>query len=310
MTGPRANPDPAAWPALPLDAWEDTYRTLHMWTQVVGKVRLGLTPWINHSWHVPMYVTPRGLTTSSIPCGPGSFEVRFDFVDHRLRVDTSAGDTRFLPLEPRSVADFYREVMDLLRGLGIRVEIRPVPVEVEEAVPFPEDRDHASYDREHVDRFRRVLVQSDRVLREFRAEFIGKCSPVHFFWGSFDLAVTRFSGRRAPEHPGGIPNLPDWVAREAYSHEVSSAGWWPGGGAVREPAYYSYMYPEPDGFRGARVRPEAGYYQQELGEFVLPYDAVRTAADPDAALLAFLRDTYAAGADRAGWDRAALERAG
>jgi hypothetical protein len=308
MTESTVHAAPAAWPALPLAEWEDTRATLHMWTQVVGKVRLAQCPWVNHWWHVPLYVTPRGLTTSAMPHGAGSFQIDFDFVDHRLVVDAGAAGTRVLPLEPRSVADFHRELMAALEGLGIRPRIWPVPVEVADPIPFPEDQVHASYDPEHARRFGEALVQADRALRDFRSGFTGKCSPVHFFWGSFDLAVTRFSGRGAPPHPGGIPGLADWVTREAYSHEVSSAGWWPGGGPYPDAAFYAYMYPQPDGYGDARVRPAGALYLPDAGEWILPHEAVRAAPDPDAAVRAFLEDTYAAGADLAGWDRGALER--
>ncbi len=303
---PAAGPVP--WPSLHLSEWEDTRATLHMWTQVVGKVCLARNPWVNHWWHVPLYVTPRGLATSSIPCGSRSFQVSFDFVDHRLAIDTGGGGGRTLPLEPRSVAEFYREFMAALRGLGLETRIWPVPVEVEDRIPFPEDDLHASYDPEYARRFGETLRQVDRVLREFRSGFIGKCSPVHFFWGSFDMAVTRFSGRAAPPHPGGIPGLADWVTRESYSHEVSSAGWWPGGGPFPDAAFYAYMYPGPQGYPDAPVRPEAALYLREAGEFVLPHEAVRAAPDPDVAVHAFLQDTYVAGAELAKWDRASLER--
>lgn len=298
----------AAWPALPLDEWQETYATLHRWTQIVGKVRLARMPWINHSWHATLYVTSRGLTTSPIPCGTRSFQIDFDFIEHQLLIRTSDGEVRSLALRPRSVADFYRELMAQLRALGIETAIHPRPNEVEDPIPFAEDEQHASYDAEAANRFWRVLVQTDRVLTEFRAGFIGKCSPVHFFWGSFDLAVTRFSGRPAPRHPGGVPNLPDWVAREAYSHEVSSAGFWPGGGGISYPAFYSYAYPEPEGFREAPVRPAGAFYSSELREFILPYDEVRRAGSPAAALREFLESTYQAAADLGRWDRSALER--
>jgi hypothetical protein len=296
-----------AWPALPLKDWADTYATLHRWTQVVGKVRLTQSPWVNHSWHVPLYVSARGLTTSSIPHGDKSFEIEFDFIDHRLTIRTSDGKSRNIPLRPKSVATFYREVMSALHDLGVPVVVHPRPNELADATPFPLDEQRASYDADAVNRFWRVLVQADRVFKAFRARFIGKCSPVHFFWGSFDLAVTRFSGRPAPQHPGGVPNLPDWVAREAYSHEVSSAGFWPGGSGVDYAAFYSYAYPEPVGFKDARVGPAAAYYHPTLREFLLPYDAVRTAGDPDAALMEFLQSTYEAAANAGKWDRAALE---
>ncbi len=295
------------WPPLPLDGWADTYATLHRWTQIVGKVRLARTPWINHSWNVTLYVTARGLTTGLIPHDRQSFQVDFDLVDHRLLVRTTGGGAADLDLRPRSVAAFYREVMGMLRDLGVETAIDPRPNELPDATPFAEDEAHAAYDPAAAHRFWRVLVQADRVLTAFRARFVGKCSPVHFFWGSFDLAVTRFSGRPAPPHPGGVPHLPDRVAREAYSHEVSSAGFWPGGGAVPYPAFYSYAYPEPAGFKDAPVRPP-GFYSPDLREFLLPYDAVRTAGSPDEVLLAFLDDTYRAAADLGRWDRAALER--
>lgn len=299
----------ADWPALPLDGWKDTYATLHRWTQIVGKVRLARTPWINHSWHVTLYVTARGLTTGPVPHGPISFQVDFDFVDHQLLVRTSGGGARTVALRPRSVADFYRELMAALRDLGVETAIHPRPNELEDATPFAEDDAHASYDGDAARRCWRVFVQAERVFTAFRARFLGKCSPVHFFWGAFDLAVTRFSGRPAPPHPGGVPHLPDWVAREAYSHEVCSAGFWPGGGAVAEPAFYSYAYPEPAGYRDSVVRPSAAAYNPDLREFILPYDAVRTADSPDEALLDFLQSTYDAAADLGRWDRPALERA-
>ena len=305
--------DPASattdtWPSLPLQAWQDTYATLHMWTQIVGKTRLALTPRVNHWWNVTFYVTPRGLTTSAMPHGDRSFSVDFDFLDHALLVRTSDGRTGALPLAARSVADFYGEYMELLRGLGLPVRIWPRPVEVEPSVPFAEDREHASYDPLYAQRFWRVLVQSDRVMQRFRGRFLGKCSPVHFFWGACDLAVTRFSGRSAPKHPGGVPNCADWVMWEAYSHEVSSCGFWPGGGAVAEPAFYAYAYPEPPGFAELRIQPREAFYSQEMREFLVPYEAVRMAERPDDVLLDFLQSTYEAAADLGGWDRGALER--
>ena len=298
------------WPSLPLKDWQDTYATLHMWTQVVGKVRLQLAPHINHWWQVTFYVTPRGLTTSSIPSGQRTFEVQFDFLGHRLIVHTSGngGKTGSFPLAPYSVAEFYGRFMELLRSLDIDVHIWPMPVEVESPIPFKKDTTHASYDPEHVTRLWRILVQSDRVMNMFRSRFIGKCSPVHFFWGAFDMAVTRFSGRRAPEHPP-TPNLAHFVAIEAYSHEVSSCGFWPGGGPITEPVFYAYAYPEPDGFRDFKVRPDAAYYHKDFGEFFLPYEAVRTASDPDGLLLAFFQSTYEAAAITAKWNRDELERA-
>ena len=297
------------WPALPLAQWRDTRDTLQLWAQIVGKVRLALAPMVNHWWQVPLYVGARGLTTSAMPFAGGAVEVTFDFLDHRLRIETSRGDTRSVALEPRSVADFYRAVMDALHAIGVAVRIRPRPVELPEVISFAEDETHRSYDGEAARRFWRLLIQVDRVFHEFRGRFIGKCSPVHFWWGSFDLACTRFSGRPAPPHPGGAPNTPDYVMREAYSHECISAGWWPGGGGVvDEPAFYAYAYPEPAGCPEALIRPEAAGYNSQLREWILPYDAVRTAADPDAELLAFLESTYAAAAGLGGWDRSGLER--
>jgi hypothetical protein len=302
------NASTAAWPELSYPAWKDSCATLHLWTQIVGKIRMVKTPWINHSWHVTLYVTPRGLTTSPISDGERQFQIDFDFIDHRLAVSVSDGRVREMPLAPMSVADFHGRLLALLAGLDIHVRINDLPNEIPDAIPFSQDRVHAAYDPEYVNRFWRALLQIDRVFRTFRAGFIGKCSPVHFFWGSFDLAVTRFSGRPAPPHPGGFPNLPDAVTREAYSHEVSSAGFWPGGGPIDYPAFFSYAYPVPEGFAEQRVEPDAAFFHEDLGEFLLPYDAVRTAADPDAALRAFLQSSYAAAAETAGWDRAALER--
>jgi hypothetical protein len=295
------------WPALPYGDWKETAATLHMWTQIVGKIRLARTPWLNHSWQVALYLTARGLTTSPIPFGDRVAQIDFDFIDHLLWVSVADGRRRSIALEPRTVADFYAATMATLSELGLDTPIHGRPNEVADAVPFAEDVAHGAYDPDYANRFWRVLLQSDRVFKQFRTSFIGKTSPVHFFWGSFDLAVTRFSGRPAPAHPGGVPNLPDAVAREAYSHEVSSAGFWPGGGGIDEPAYYSYCYPAPGAFGAATVRPEAAYFSAALGEFILPYEAVRMAADPNATLLAFLESTYEAAADLAGWDRVALE---
>ena len=295
-----------AWPALPLEMWSDTYATLHLWTQIVGKIRLAQTPWINHSWHVTLYVTARGLTTSPVPYGDRVFQIDFDFIDHRLTLHDSDGHSRGLPLEPQSVAAFYARLMQELRALDLVVNIHTLPNEIAEPIRFDHDETHRAYDPEFANRFWRILVQADRVFKAFRARFIGKCSPVHFFWGAPDLAVTRFSGRRAPQHPGGVPHLPDAVAREAYSHEVSSCGFWPGGGAVPHAAFYSYAYPEPPGFSAAPV-PVGAFYSNDLREFILPYDVVREASDPDATLLAFLQATYEAAANLASWDRSALE---
>jgi hypothetical protein len=297
-----------AWPELPLDSWRDTYATLHMWLQIVGKTRLALAPSQNHWWQAALYVTPRGLTTSSIPLGNRTFAVDLDFLDHHLYVRTSDGAVGPLPLTPQSVAEFFACYFDLLRSMGLSVGIYPVPVEVETAIPFAADREHAAYDASAANRCWRILVQTDRVLKCFRGEFTGKSSPVHFFWGGFDLAATRFSGRPAPLHPGGVPNCPAWVMEQAYTHECSSCGFWPGGGVIAEPAFYAYAYPTPAQFGERRVQPDAAFYSQELGEFILPYEAVRTTADPDEMLLAFFRSTYAAAADLGGWDRAALER--
>jgi hypothetical protein len=301
------SPHREVWPDLPYRAWAETCATLHLWTQVVGKVRLAFTPWLNHSWHVPLYVTARGLTTSPIPCGDRSFEINFDFNDHVLDIALNDGARRRIALAPRPVADFYALVIAALGELGIPVRINELPCEIAGAVPFTRDRMHGAYDAEYARRFWRVLLRVDRVLNQFRTGFIGKSSPVHFFWGSFDMAVTRFSGRRAPPHPGGAPGLSDAVMREAYSHEVSSAGFWPGGGGIDHAAFYSYAYPEPAGFRTSAVRPEGAFFSEAVGEFLLPYDAVRLARDPDATLLAFLQSTYAAAADAGKWDRAALE---
>jgi hypothetical protein len=295
------------WPELPYAAWKDTCQTLQLWTQIVGKIRLARTPWLNHSWHVTLYVTARGLTTSPIPDGARTFQIDFDFIDHVLWLRTSDGHFRQVVLRPVTVAEFYGEVMHALGELGIATKINTLPSEIPDAVRFPEDRVHASCDRDYANRFWRVLAASNEVFAQFRTGFLGKASPVHFFWGSFDLAVTRFSGRGAPRHPGGVPNLPDSVAQEAYSHEVSSAGFWPGGGAIDYPAYYSYAYPAPEGFAAARVRPAGAFFFKELGEFVLSYDAVRTATDPRATLLDFLQSTYDAAADLGKWDRKALE---
>lgn len=298
--------DDSAWPRLVVDEWADTRDTLLLWTQVVGKVRMALTPLVNHWWNVPLYVSTRGLTTSPIPYGTRSFAMTFDFVDHLLVVDTDDPARRTVALAPKSVAQFYAETMAALGELGIEVEILARPVEVAEAIPFAEDEVHSAYDADAAHRFWRLLVQSERVFQVFRARFLGKVSPVHVFWGALDLACTRFSGRTAPTHPGGAPNCADWVMEEAYSHEVASAGYF-AGGAV-EGAYYAYAYPEPPGYPDFPVRPADAGYDQALREFLLPYDVVRRAADPDAVLLDFLQSTYEASADLAGWDRAALER--
>src|SRR2546421_6069770 len=295
------------WPSLPLDGWRDTYATLHLWTQIIGKVRLALAPMINHWWQVTLYVTSRGLTTSPMPYGTRTVQIEFDFLDHQLRIETSDGDRRSLTLAPRSVAEFYRETMASLKSLGIAVSIWSTPVEVEDRTPFEEDEKHAAYDADYAQRFWRVLVQTDRILKEFRSRFIGKVSPVHFFWGACDMAVTRFSGRAAPEHPGA-PNVARFVAREAYSQEVSSCGFWPGGGVVEMPVFYAYAYPEPEGFKDYPIQPREAFYSPAMREFLLPYETVRTATSPDSILLAFLQSTYEAAASLSRWERAALER--
>jgi hypothetical protein len=294
------------WPELSFAAWKDTCQTLHLWTQIVGKIRLAQTPWLNHSWHVTLYVTPRGLTTSPIPHGSRAFELSFDFVDHRLRVQVDDGTSGEIPLEPKSVAQFRSELLELLTQLDLPVRVSDMPNEIPDVIRFSQDRSHAAYDREYANRFGRVLVQADRIFKHFRTGFLGKSSPVHFFWGSFDLAVTRFSGRPAPLHPGGVPNLPDSVAAEAYSHEVSSAGFWPGNADV-DAVFYAYAYPAPKGFSDAVLRPSAAYFHPQLQEFVLPYASVRSAADPERALLDFLQSSYEAAANPGHWDRAALE---
>jgi len=294
------------WPDLPYAAWRDTLQTLHLWTQIVGKVRTALTPWLNHSWHVPFYVTARGIGTSPIPIGTEIIEIDFDFIGHRLAVRTSRGDEDGFPLAPQSVADFHRRFFELLNRLGVSVTIDDTPSEMTGVPRYSLDRQHASYDAEAVHRFWRVLVQADRVFKLFRTGFLGKASPVHFFWGSFDLAATRFSGRTAPRHPGGVPGLSDAVACEAYSHEECSAGFWPGNDSFPRAAFYSYAYPEPAGYRSRTVSAGASF-DTTLGEFILPYDTLRAAADPDALLLDFLNTTYIAAAETGGWDRAALE---
>ena len=293
----------SAWPILDYDAWRDTAATLQLWTQMAGKVRLALSPWLNHGWQVPLYVNARGLGTSSIHDGRGMLQIDFDFLEHRLFISTSDGPRRGFALEPMSVATFYRRFMSELEAAGVAVTINTLPKEVPAPIPFPEDEVHASYDPEAVVRFWRALQQADRVFQLFRTSFLGKASPIHFFWGSFDLAVTRFSGRKAPLHPGGVPGLPDAITREAYSHEVSSAGFWPGSEPFPQAAFYSYAYPMPAGFDQAKVEPRSAIWSSELAEWVLPYDAVRTAADPDAALLRFLETTYLAAATLGGWDR-------
>jgi Family of unknown function (DUF5996) len=297
------------WPDLPYADWAETCSTLHLWTQIVGKIRLAHAPLVNHWWNVPLYVTSRGLTTSLIPRGAGGFQIDFDFIDHRLKIATCAGDIETITLAPRSVADFHAELMGRLRALGLETHIWTMPVELPDAIPFEADTQHASYDAGAVNRFWRILVGVDRLLNQFRSRFIGKVSPVHFFWGSFDMAVTRFSGRTAPAMNSDSPNLGAWVMQEAYSHEVSSAGFWPGNGGYGRAAFYCYAYPEPAGFGQARIGQEATFYDADLGQFILPYDAVRQAASPDDEVMRYLQGTYEAAADLAKWDRGALERA-
>ena len=295
------------WPALPLSEWKDTYETLHRWTQIAGKIRLTLTPLVNHWWNTTLYVTPRGLTTSLMTYNGRYFQIDFDFIDHLLLIQTTDGSTKSIALRPRSVADFYQETMAALESLGMPVTIWTTPVEVQDRTPFEKDQKHAAYDPDYAQRIWRILAEASRVLTEFRSRFTGKVSPVHFFWGAFDLAVTRFSGRTAPSHPGA-PNLARFVAVEAYSHEVSSCGFWPGGGPVNEPAFYAYAYPEPQGFKDYSIKPKEAFYHTEMGEFLLPYDVVRNAKSPDEVLLSFLQSTYEAEATCAKWDRRALER--
>lgn len=300
--------DDAAWPLLTHSAWQPTCETLHLWTQIVGKIRLRLSPWLNHSWHVPLYVTARGLSTSVIPYGGEDFEIRFDFIDHVLDIETSGGQSRRVRLVAQPVCDFYAAVMRALGDLGIEVRITELPCEIPDPIPFSADRKHASYDADAAHRFWRALVQADRVFKKFRGGFIGKASPVHFFWGSFDLAVTRFSGRPAPLFTGKVPGLSTAVMVEAYSQEVSSAGFWPGGGGIDHASFYSYAYPAPAGFKDSSVSPKGAFFSESLGEFLLPYEEVRSARDPEASLLSFLQSTYDAAAERAHWDRARLEK--
>jgi len=307
MTTPWA-PNSEAWPSLPLEAWRDTYATLHRWIQIVGKVRLAQSPWVNHSWHVTLYVTATGLTTSVIPHGERTFQIDFDFVDHELIIRSGDGRAGGFALESQSVASFYAHLMAELARLELPVRIYPRPNELPDLVRFDQDEVHCAYDPDYANRYWRILVQSDRVFNAFRARFIGKCSAVHLFWGALDLAVTRFSGRSAPDHPGGIPNLPDWVTREAYSHEVASCGFWPGGGSIAYPAFYAYAYPVPAGFATAAVKPAEAFYSRDYGEFILAYDVVRQSPSPDATLLEFLQTTYEAAADLGKWNRGSLER--
>ena len=295
------------WPELPLSEWKDTLATVHMWTQVVGKIRLKLTPLVNHWWNVPLYVTARGLTTSGMPYNDRLLQISFDFIDHLLVIETTEGSTKTIDLRHCSVAEFYQETMAALESLKMPVTIWTTPVEVPDRIPFEEDQKHATYDPEYMQRCWRILVQTNRVLTKFRSRFIGKVSPVHFFWGAFDMAVTRFSGRPAPLHPG-VPNCGVFVMQEAYSHEVSSCGLWPGGGLVDNPAFYSYSYPEPPGFKDYAIQPREAYYHTGISEFLLPYNVVRSSSSPGEVLLSFLQSTYEAAATCGGWDRQALER--
>jgi hypothetical protein len=299
-----AGDDYAIWPSLPLEQWRATRDTLHMWLQMVGKTRLALAPRQNHWWHVALYLTSRGLTTTPIPYGTRTFQVDFDFIDHRLVLQASDGTSRQMPLRPQAVADFYRDYLNALDALGIRVKLWPVPSEAEHSIPFTEDRTHASYEPAHAHRFFRMLLQADRILKRFAGRFLGKSSPVHFFWGAFDLALTRFSGRRAPEHK----DTEWWVIREANSHEEFSVGFWPGSGSVAEPAFYAYARPEPPGLAATPISPAGAYYHRELADFILPCEVVRVAPSPDAAVLEFCQSAYEASATLARWDRAALDR--
>jgi hypothetical protein len=301
------NKQETAWPALPFEDWKDTCTTLHLWTQIVGKIRLAQMTWINHSWHVTLYPTARGLTTMPMPYETRALQIDFDFIDHGLVILTHDGPKRTIPLRPMSVSAFYHEVFAALRELGMDIRIHTTPNELVDPIPFERDEIHAAYDPDYANRFWRILIQTERVFQQFRSRFGGKVSPVHFFWGSFDLAITRFSNKRAPRHPGGIPNLPDWVSREAYSHEVSSAGFWPGSESFPTPFFYSYAYPEPEGYSRASVLPAEAYYSDTFREFILPYDAVRTAEHPEQSLMAFLQSTYDAAADLGRWDRGELD---
>lgn len=303
----RSGGGPEPWPALPYEAWSGTLATFHMWLQIVGKIRVALVPWVNHQWHVTLHVTSRGLTSRPIPWDGGTFQIDFDLLDHHLLISKSDGREGRVALEPRTVADFHRALTTELERMGIEVEIHGSPNEVPDPIPFHENERDGEYEREYVERFFRAVSSSARVFEDFRSRYVGKCSPVHFFWGAMDLAVTRFSGRRAPEHPGGIPNLPDWVTREAYSHEVSSAGFWPGGETHPHPLFYSYAYPSPEGYPEAAVRPKGAGWDADLSEFVLPYDEVRRARSPEDTLMEFLESTWDAAATLGKWDRSRVE---
>lgn len=303
----RREGDPDPWPALPYEEWYETLATVHLWLQIVGKIRVALVPWVNHQWHTTFHVTSRGFTSRPIPYDGGTFQIDFDLLDHELRISRSDGRTGRVALEPRSVADFYHALMSELDGMGVEVEIHGSPNEVPDAIPFRENERDGAYDRAYVERFFRVVSSSARVLEDFRGGYVGKSSPVHLFWGAMDLAVTRFSGRRAPEHPGGVPNLPDWITREAYSHEVSSAGFWPGGETHPHPVFYAYAYPSPEGYPDATVVPKTARWDSELSEFVLPYEHVRRARSPERDLMDFLESAYDAAARLAKWDRSSVE---
>lgn len=295
------------WPELSYEKGKATYETLHMWTQIVGKIKLAMLPWVNHSWHVTLHVTLFGLTTETMPYKDQNFQIDFDFIEHRLKISTSSGELRQFDLHGISVADFYKKIFELLKDLEIDLKINPIPAEIVNAIPLDQDTVHATYNEEEVKAFHKALLYIQDVFMQFRAEFKGKCSPIHFFWGSFDLALSFFSGRKAPKHPGGVPNLPNWVAEEAYCREVSSAGFWTGNEAFPQAAFYCYLYPEPDGYKTAKVQPEEAFYNSTLGEFILPYIAVQQAEYPKQKLMEFLESTYHVGADLAKWDREVLE---
>jgi hypothetical protein len=295
------------WPVLSYQKGKDTFETLHMWTQIVGKIKLVTLPWINHSWHITLHIVPTGLTTQIMPYKDQNFQIDFDFIDHHLKITTSKGELKKFDLHDISVADFYHKIFELLKELKIDLIIKPVPVELENPIPFEKDNVHKTYDDEQVIAFHKALLSIQNVFMNFRSEFKGKCSPIHFFWGSFDLALSFFSGRRAPQHPGGIPGMPDWVAEEAYCREVSSCGFWTGSEGLTEPAFYCYLYPEPEGYKSTKVKPEEAYYNTTFREFILPYSAVQQSSNPEEKLLEFLNSTYHTGANLAKWDRELLE---
>ena len=295
------------WPVLSYEKGKDTYDTVHMWTQIAGKIKLAVLPWRNHSWHITLHISPTGLSTLDMPYENKHFQIDFDFIFHKLKIITSEGEYSEFSLTDISVSEFYHKIFKVLSELKIDIKINPVPNEILNPIPFNEDSEHATYKKEHVKAFHQALLRMKNVFTQFQCDFKGKCSPVHFFWGSFDLAVSRFSGRRAPKHPGGIPNLPDWVAQEAYSHEVASCGFWTGNEAIPEPAFYAYIYPEPDGYKDATIQPKEAYYHEALREFILPYKIVQQAKNPEATLSAFINSTYSAGSETGQWDRTALE---